>query len=415
MKYLKNKYDEPFKFKSIEADMHGGSGEWFYTTITIPENNPDIEVRVYTKEYFPSITDNYTTRKWNNDRTLSVYSKAKTIFNNIIDIDVQIRNSDKIKGMTVKDHGNIVIQLPKVNELSRIRINEDISKIDKQQLFLKIIELKNYYESLNTTYDVNLEYSNSSDYIKLDTKYPSISDKKYIKADLEIKITNSGIDDNGFFKGVKSSELEYLSASGYIGEEISEEAFAEQVRNDQLIYDKTVESIPESKKKLIDTLIGNKSDLTKNQYKSVLYNTNLFSEKYIASVANDGYKMYVVYGGFTEGIKKFGGNHETKVSGFVSKTDKKIFIEGEFISDVLPHELPHAINNIMIVANSKQFITIYNEEKNKLFPGSDYIDSHFNQNTSEYFAESSNMYLNKYPSLLLNAPKTYKFISNFYK
>ena len=65
MQYLKDKYNEEFEFQKVNSSWNEGDCFWRYEVIFIPKNNPDMTVKVRSKEGIKDISDAYKKEKWN--------------------------------------------------------------------------------------------------------------------------------------------------------------------------------------------------------------------------------------------------------------------------------------------------------------------------------------------------------------
>lgn len=128
-----------------------------------------------------------------------------------------------------------------------------------------------------------------------------------------------------------------------------------------------------------------------------------------------GIKIYITSGEAEDlYVSLMGESIDESISGiFVWNISKPfIIVETSYLDSTLLHEVGHAIDYILgkgnFVSEDKEFLSVYEEEKDIFFSSNDYVKN----SSKEYFAESYVLFCNSPYNLKTEAPKTYEYFKN---
>ena len=128
-----------------------------------------------------------------------------------------------------------------------------------------------------------------------------------------------------------------------------------------------------------------------------------------------GIKVYITSGEAEDlYVSLMGESIDESISGiFVWNISKPfIIVETSYLDSTLLHEVGHAIDYILgkgnFVSEDKEFLSVYEEEKDIFFSSNDYVKN----SSKEYFAESYVLFCNSPYNLKTEAPKTYEYFKN---
>lgn len=115
-------------------------------------------------------------------------------------------------------------------------------------------------------------------------------------------------------------------------------------------------------------------------------------------------------------IQKNGKELESYVDGFAS-SNLSITLKVNGRASIITHELSHVydyINGVFWVSNSNEFQSLWQSHRGTFtFPGVD--QDYCNKNSSEFFAESSNLYVNDPDYLRKNCEPLYNYFASIYQ
>lgn len=145
---------------------------------------------------------------------------------------------------------------------------------------------------------------------------------------------------------------------------------------------------------------------------------SLLTKEISLKLAESDWKIYVSNEKLYE-IADENGEYEGApvkyIGGITFKQSKVIFLNEEYVSTSLLHEIGHAINDEYgFLSDTEEFKNIYESEKENFdcYVG-DGDEEHCIKNTSEYFAEAFHQYLLAADLLKEDCPATYNYIDSF--
>ena len=131
--------------------------------------------------------------------------------------------------------------------------------------------------------------------------------------------------------------------------------------------------------------------------------------KVLGAISSIGYQMQLV----NDPAKEVG--YTSNWCGVTSPSMKMIYIEAKEskFRRAIVHEIGHAFDDYLgNVSLSDEFGGIYEAEKDSFIVTGYSSDSHYKENTQEFFAEAFQMYVYDSATLQSSAPKAYDFVKN---
>lgn len=172
-----------------------------------------------------------------------------------------------------------------------------------------------------------------------------------------------------------------------------------------------------NKSELIKSMITTKGTVNTSSHKKAISILEKLPLDFINKMKSEGVSIYLTSGEAEDIYKSLTGTSISNITGaFVYGNGKpSIITEVAYMDSTLLHEAGHGIDYILgngnFVSANSDFVSIYEEEKDKLFNNDEYSKS----NSKEYFSEAFVMYYNKSYTLRVDAPKTYKYFKDILK
>lgn len=173
MKYLKDKYNEDFQFKDIDASWNEGDCYWKYSVKVIPKNNPDKEIYVSSKEGLKEFHDNYQRLMWNIPREKYMKDFMQTKFGVSTSFDCFFQTNEEIENKySVYDNPLDIIK-KESNYRKNVSSNKEYEQpvhesmyiyipinngINEDDIATKLLDVIKYYENLKLYFELNLYF-----------------------------------------------------------------------------------------------------------------------------------------------------------------------------------------------------------------------------------------------------------------
>lgn len=170
MKYLKDKYNEDFEFKDVDASWNEGN-DWVYSVHAISKSNPTFTVWVKSGRELSKISDNYKEQKWDAVRGEQMKDLIETKFGRTSNFRVRFHVNKEIEDKyplytdpvdIIKKEANFKkgsldgnYQSISENVIVNIPIDENI---DEDEVAEKLLDLVKYYNDLNLYFDMKLTF-----------------------------------------------------------------------------------------------------------------------------------------------------------------------------------------------------------------------------------------------------------------
>lgn len=137
----------------------------------------------------------------------------------------------------------------------------------------------------------------------------------------------------------------------------------------------------------------------------------LVPEPVILAIQSEGYTIELVDDpGKDYNIEHISGLTIPELKEILIKNDEKKYRQA------VVHEIFHAYDDTLnFISESDEFISIYNEEKEKMVVTGFISAGQYKVNEKEYFAEACQMWVYDKETLKESAPKTYDFINDLLK